>query len=102
MAATGAVAASGVGAPAAPAVPVLLPPILDSLIDEVAAKGKEILLGPDPSPDGNATIGSGSPTAANALNASLARTYLLPGLVIGTAVVGGTIWWRRRRPKKRS
>jgi hypothetical protein len=59
-AATGAVAASGVAAPAAPAVPVLLPPVLDQIINEAIAKGKKILEGPDPNPDGTPTAGGGS------------------------------------------
>jgi len=59
-AATGAVAASGVAAPAAPAVPVLLPPVLDQLINEVVSKGRSVLEGPDPNPNGTPTAGGGS------------------------------------------
>ena len=79
---TAAVAAGTVTAPAAPAVPVLLPPILDELIDEVARKGKEILLGPDKTPDGSATG-----TAA----ASATGSGKIFGLPSGAVILGGAV-----------
>lgn len=94
-----AVTASVIAAPAAPAVPYLLPPILEELIQEVAAKGRAAVTGADKNPDSSVPDTAVPASIAAATAAASPRRSGGGDLVIpvaAVAVVAAIIIMRRR------